>query len=446
MGVHGANPGKSNAMSVNPPPLCPLDLLPTFRKTQSCAPQAHGVLLKPHCPVTDKFKEARPVCSGCMRYSAQCVYPALSSAKPVPKQAELAPVPAEPNKHPELLPVVTPYTDTSIDDLSANQKRSLELLLLHKFNSAVYKTFAGFSDAEPRDVQRWLADAMNHALLHDFLLHIIFAVTALYLVLEPDGISSAMKRKNDFDFAKAHRMYLNIGLREQNDALSSVDASNAEALCWASFAATYIALGLLPDENEHGGWVLPVHLLSMQHGIATVWRAAAPFLRGTPVSEYSLADTGPDFIDPTAMYDYDYTGPLRKLLTYDTKSELLDEETNQCYDTVIAYINRTYKAIVSEREYTQPVYRRLSAFGAMIPKQFIDLVSQVRPRALAILAHHFAMMKCMDRTCWFKGLAERNVFGIRGRLPTQWQWAMDWPLKTMEQFSSLHPPATMLGV
>ena len=254
-----------------------------------------------------------------------------------------------------------------------------------------------------------------------------------------------MKSRYNFDFAKIHHRYLNTALTKQQEALNDISALNAEALCWATFVATYTSLGLFPGDDDNGAWI-PGQLIAMQQGMVSVYRAIQPFLAGTLVREYSVANNGPDFTDHAMMYDYMIPHTLRRLLDFDDVMETLDEESYNTYDKALAYIHRSYQAITIERESVQPVYRRLSAFGAMVPKQFGDLVRVQRPRALAILAHHFAVVRCMDNICWFRGLAERHVLGVQSRLPSHWHWAMEWPLKTFEEFSVLRPPAAAPGI
>jgi hypothetical protein len=328
----------------------------------------------------------------------------------------------------------TPYGEISVDELDPDRRRALELLLLHHFSTATVLTFAGYASGVYSEVRAWVVDQIHAALEHDFLLHSIFAVAALHLVLEPSTQSGP---NHSFDFARIHRIYLNMAIREQRVALSDINETNAAPLTWASFMFSYIALRLLPEDTGEDEWVLPVQFLSMYASIAAVYRATLRYLQGSTFLDYIQATAGPDFRDDNAIFDFSYADPFRQLLRFDDGIEVMDEETHKCYDKTLAYVSKAYEAIAIAREPAHSIYRRLLALGAMVPRQFVALVGQRRPRALAILAHHFAMFKRVDDNCWFRDLADRDVNGIQSIIPDQWQWAMVWPVQTLIQFDAL---------
>ena len=75
------------------------------------------------------------------------------------------------------------------------------------------------------------------------------------------------------------------------------------------------------------------------------------------------------------------------------------------------------------------------AFGAMVPSRYKSLVRAGAPRALVILAYHFAIVKAVDDVWWLRGIPEREVFGIQSLLPERWQWAMGWPMQHLAAFA-----------
>lgn len=58
---------------------------------------------------------------------------------------------------------------------------------------------------------------------------------------------------------------------------------------------------------------------------------------------------------------------------------------------------------------------------------FLDLVSSKAPRALLLFARFFGLMKgCTD--IWYIGnTPEREIGGIRTKLPPEWQELVGWP-------------------
>lgn len=52
------------------------------------------------------------------------------------------------------------------------------------------------------------------------------------------------------------------------------------------------------------------------------------------------------------------------------------------------------------------------AFPATVSKRFVQLIEERQPRALAILAAFFALLKVLDHVWWLQGMARREVLGI----------------------------------
>lgn len=77
----------------------------------------------------------------------------------------------------------------------------------------------------------------------------------------------------------------------------------------------------------------------------------------------------------------------------------------------------TTKESISKKEdpqkHNSKTRRLSSAFGAMSPPKFKQLVSEGHSRAVVILAHYFAIMKAVDDVWWLRGVPEREVFGIQ---------------------------------
>lgn len=81
--------------------------------------------------------------------------------------------------------------------------------------------------------------------------------------------------------------------------------------------------------------------------------------------------------------------------------------------------------------------RRLIAAGPMFPQEFVTFLGERRQRAMAIVAHHFALMKVMEQFWWFKDIPEREIHGVRNALQDQWQWAIAWPMQMLTTFADL---------
>ncbi|KAK4153414.1 hypothetical protein C8A00DRAFT_33844 [Chaetomidium leptoderma] len=77
--------------------------------------------------------------------------------------------------------------------------------------------------------------------------------------------------------------------------------------------------------------------------------------------------------------------------------------TRQAYQHAIAVLNWAHKI---------PHKGAPLAFPATVSRRFIELLEERRPRALAILACFFALLKSMDSVWWLQGMARREVLGV----------------------------------
>jgi len=119
------------------------------------------------------------------------------------------------------------------------------------------------------------------------------------------------------------------------------------------------------------------------------------------------------------------------LLEFGNPSEAIDEESIHAYKFCMAFIGNIYEYIepkgetikesISKEEDSQKhnsnTRRLSSAFGAMSPPKFTQVVSEGPSRAVVILAHYFAIMKAVDDGWWLRGVPEREVLDIQSILP-----------------------------
>lgn len=77
--------------------------------------------------------------------------------------------------------------------------------------------------------------------------------------------------------------------------------------------------------------------------------------------------------------------------------------TRQAYQHAVAVLNWAHKI---------PHKGAPLAFPATVSRRFIELLEERRPRALAILACFFALLKSLDSVWWLHGMARREVLGV----------------------------------
>ena len=369
-----------------------------------------------------KCDETHPVCNNCSRHGVACEYGTASSAAS----------PIHPVAHKKIS-----HDESALDP---DQRRLLELQLLHHFTTVVIFTFPA-SDSKA-NLAVWTEYGVGMSFEHPFLLNSILALSALHFVCilrgtakdstsnsptfsKPQSIKSPVGTISPI---KAHRMYLNLALKQHREAVDAINQNTANALLLSTILLSYQALGFTQDCDSDVSYSPPTHWLRLVKGIAEIARAIEPFVKDAPLTEFMARESGkPDLLDSDAIFNRDNCQPFLSLLNFTLFPEPdFDPEVKKTYEMTLAYIGGIYNDL-RDRETDRVVFRRIFAMGLMVPEQFIDLIEQRRPRALAILAYYCSTLRAIDDTWIFRGMAEREVKGLQTILPAEWQWSLQWP-------------------
>lgn len=399
-----------------------------------------------------KCDETRPECYKCTVHGASCQYSTqpLSRSKPTqrPKKNDCL---ISPSISPIYLATPYPDPEETTDLVVTENRRDLELRLLHHFITIVTYTFPACDEQRYRDL--WVIDAVRSGFQHAFLLNAILAISALHLLSDIKSMTYFYARDKDQravervttvsaitdtdegrDLAKAHRLYLNTAVRQQREAISSLTSSNADAVFMTSLLLSYQSLRLIPDYSPSAIYLPPIQWLKMSKAVATIIEAAMPMVQNGSMLTMMLAfTTEPDVKNELAMFNPSYRKPFEALLDWDQHPEPdLNLEICNAYEKTLAYVGGVYRALLN-KEAPRIMVRRIVCLGVLAPALYIELLEQERPRALAILAHHLALSQAIEGHWWFHGVADRVVNGIQSILPAEWQWAMAWPLSMIRE-------------
>lgn len=352
----------------------------------------------------------------------------------------------------------SPHTHDGEPGFSTEDRRSLELRLLHHFTSTVTTTFPYAN--HPDTAYTWNVVAVELGFEFDFLLNALLALAALHIwknlplsgyfnSAEPERDYSSLKSRlikdpkpllGEFDPERVHRFYLNLAVSQQRDATANLCAENSNALILASVMLSYQAIGMLPEADHHrnGVYAPPTQWLRMTNAISSLSKASMRFIpTGAENAAHVLASTSagtePNFRDNSIMFNRENSKPFADLLNWDRYPEpALDADTVTVYEDALSLIGGIYRGLV-EQETPRIIFRRLASMGALAPTRWIVFIEERRPRALAVLALFCALTKSVDHHWVFNGFAEREVRGIQSILPAEWQWAMEWPLTLLEK-------------
>ncbi|KAL1297376.1 hypothetical protein AAFC00_004916 [Neodothiora populina] len=409
-----------------------------------------------------KCDERKPDCTACLRHRVKCTYD-ISLPPRRDKIAANSSSRGSTDASPNLVDSVTADPNGSHEanllDISGLQRKQLELFLLHRFISAVSLTFPAAEDPELRYL--YPRDAVELSFSFPFLQNTILAITALHTAVlrlspqlnqdEDEAPSTKLPAAfQGMDFAQIHRFYLNLALHQQRTELASISNDNGEALTLASVMLAMIANRLLsPIDSEHSrenSYSPPIQALYISQATGPIIQAAMPYISdqthlsrmirwGRDKFSVVFSDTRPD--GTSTALGLSVKPPFSQLLEFEDAAEAedSDSDTVAAYAKTVTYVNELHSGVL-RGDSSRELCRSAMAFAPVVPRRFIGLLAEERPRALAIYAHYMALVKRVEQYWWFAGAAEREVFGVNSIMPDSWRWAMAWPLEMISRFDT----------
>ncbi|KAI0970142.1 hypothetical protein F4678DRAFT_148442 [Xylaria arbuscula] len=393
---------------------------PSFRDTQSVKPAstaADAAGAPTDTPRPPSSTSASPSAHSPISHGGS---PADASDTTTPTIAGSTPAPLY--KTPEPLPLSSTTT---------KKNRMLELKLLHNFTTVTAKTLSVSSPVLERIWRETVPElAFSSA---SYLADTLLAVSALHL---------RASSPQDRELIRASHSYMASACSEYGACLSKgVTESNAEALFLTSaliaFQSTASRIFTRDDINERtGGYSLPLTWFHSFQGVKAVVAATWPWLRIStiviPIIESQPALNLDLSGQPTFFSDL-MTGVDDEIAKFenDPATQL---ETRMAYQHAIAVLDWAHKI---------PYTGAPLVFLATVSRRFIELLEARRPRALAILASYFALLKCLDDVWWLKGVARREIMGIVSLFDPDdeiWWPRLQWPLRIALHDNVIIPP------
>ena len=313
--------------------------------------------------------------------------------------------------------------------------RLMELRLMHQYTSCTSKTL---SFSAPITEEIWRTAVPNLAFAGSaHLTDGVLAVAALHLrSLWP----------NDKELVRASHAYMASSLSEYSDTLKKgINGNNAEALfLTASLIATQSTATRIFTKDEStfqipgfgdsdkayrvaGGYSPPLSWFHAFQGVKAVVAASWQYLKHSGVVVPIIDSQPPLLLDISTakegffghllddldeelaalapdglVTDTPAVSGLSAHLAMHTQPQNIVTSTRQAYEHAVATLNWAHKI----------PYRGALAFPATVSKRFVELLEERQPRALAILASFFALLKTLDNVWWLQGMARREVLGV----------------------------------
>lgn len=355
--------------------------------------------------------------------SASVLRPSPSVASPVRLPA--TPVtPAQPAVSPEPEPESSP----------SHVDRLLELRLLHQYTTSTCKTLLTNSPATDEIWQRAVPDMAFAG--KSYLADAMLSLAALHL---------RSQKPSDQALVQASHAYSASTLAAYVTTLNSgITADNAEALFLTasliSFQATASRIFVKEDTdagaaNSSGRYTLPMAWFHAFQGVKTVVASSWQWIR-TSNTVQAVIDSQPSFqLDLNPLNSTSFFGHLLDDLDDELSKEPRDKmtATHQGYFHAVSVLNWAHK---------NPYAPAALAFPASVSRRFVEVVEERRPRALAILACFFALLKRMENVWWLDDVSRREVMGLVGLFESGSPWwrHLEWPIRIALRDEGAIPP------
>ncbi|KAI9720112.1 MAG: hypothetical protein M1828_005840 [Chrysothrix sp. TS-e1954] len=295
-----------------------------------------------------------------------------------------------------------------------DEKRILELHLLHHWTEHTSKTFLS-----QYSIPTWQSRAPLLALQFPYLLDAILAFAALHLArLHPDNMQ----------YEIAHTEYFSRAIEGQRLAVESIDATSADAV--------YATLTLICDyaffSLRHPGTplepALPLAWLRCRRGSRIVFCQCYPWIATGMLSEHRK-DIPIDLTRDSLLFTRENNEPFDQHARWEEDESTLSAEDREIYEKALSYLGSIHFAMV-QNEKPLTTCRRILNFPARLPARMIELIEELYPRALAILAHLFSLLdRLRPDSWWFEGVAQSQIMAILHFLPEDWHDFVYLPLQ-----------------
>ena len=314
-----------------------------------------------------------------------------------------------------------------------------ELRALHHFAVVTSHSLPGSHIPSVQDC--WSVYVPKLALEYEPLLNTLFALAASHL------IHAGCKDPGLLD---CRAKYLGAALPAHRQALGNLTAVTAEAACFTSILLlvdTFAALQGRPLSPYEP----PIQWLRIVRGARTVFEASRSLIRSQqknsesePVSGIMiLAQTSVAYSGPSAVSGseadrerFSYILPDRvsnasASVDGDGDGDGSTSDNLHVYREVAGYIGSMHTAVQSS-EHPLALCRRLLSFACLVPERFLELVEELQPHAITVLAHLFALSAHAEKIWWIGDTPFKEVHAIKDCTPCSLSHLLDFPLQVLE--------------
>ena len=286
------------------------------------------------------------------------------------------------------------------------------LELLHHFTTSTYQTIS--TDEDIREVWRLVIPRI--ALSHEFLMHALLAMSALHL---------SFLKSSDKPYALMAAEHHRKALGPLRTAFSALESHGNALFAASSVTAMYVYA--CPPVVESMVPKAPVWIPLFRGVWATTVGCFDRVRQGelAPLLAHKAIDqsryVGEDIEFPNSLFDLSQPGAPGVL----DPEELEDGNVLGIYNGATEGLKLSWDRFWS----TEPKVSSALTWPCTMSEEFVGFIEEHRPRALVLLAHHFALVESLEDVYWWaKGRGMDEIKRIESVMDEKWKHWLDWPI------------------
>ncbi|KAK1986034.1 hypothetical protein LZ30DRAFT_328271 [Colletotrichum cereale] len=355
-----------------------------------------------------KCDESRPVCRNCMLRKADCVFPGLSHSHSEhrprsPSNSSADAVPPARSRQGSYAGSDDDYNALVMREplfIPAGDRDATDMKLLWFYTTNTFTSFATQAGRVKRIDDILKIKIPGHAFESPFLMDCLLGTSALQL----------QHLKQDIEPSRVLR-YRARAFEGYRKAIEEGKPETFPALIATSLLLTALSSQMFREEGTKDLYIIDWMV---------VWRGIGLMIdMATPQAfwESGIAEL---FMRPPIDLDEAAKHIPNDLLFMISSIQPGDpdyEDVPTYYDT-LKYLGSLYAELANG--FSPIMTLRVVTWFTFIPKGFVELGREKRPRALVILAHYLMFMKAARSLWWIEGIGDREIAGIVRYLGESW--------------------------
>lgn len=272
----------------------------------------------------------------------------------------------------------------------------------------------------------WTIDAPQISFDCEYLLNSLLSISALHL--------HHTRAPSDNTLFTAVRYYFDKAISSFQNELSTLNKRNSEPVVITATLLTLLGgpidrnfMGSLDQSSYH----LPLFTIKVVQAFSQLRYRVTPLLKGSnlmPMFEEWAASGGMENLPHYRLLQEDERTNLDVLL------DCLDpgSQEYEMYNSALKHVRILQEACVVG-EPTPALQRKIARFALYISPEFLECIEQHDPRALVIIAHHFALASVLDHVWTMRRMPKYHVEGVGNLLPAEWKGMMAWPERVVKK-------------